>query len=103
VRFIPARFTPTASVFANKECGGVQILVTDRRSVNAVELGIEIARALQSLYSEGLAGRQNVEAAAPSATLSGVKELKEVSAIRTSWVETREKFAQRREKYLIYP
>ncbi|MEA3212188.1 MAG: hypothetical protein QOE70_5245 [Chthoniobacter sp.] len=34
VRFIPTRFTPASSVFAGQDCGGVQILITDRDSLN---------------------------------------------------------------------
>jgi len=33
-----------------QECGGVRILVTDRNLLDAPELGIEVAAALQSLY-----------------------------------------------------
>ena len=39
VRFYPVRFTPTASKFANEECQGVFIVVTDREAVRPVRVG----------------------------------------------------------------
>ena len=50
MRFYPVRFTPTSSKYANEECQGVFIIVTDRAALRPVRLGIEIAAALNSLY-----------------------------------------------------
>ena len=50
VRFIPLRFKPTASVFKNEECNGVNIVITDRDRFKSVATGIEIAVALHSLF-----------------------------------------------------
>ncbi len=102
VRFMPVRFTPTASVFANKECKGVQIIVTDRNNLNCVDVGVELGRALQRLAS----GSWNPEKAARllfhPATLAGIQEVKELSALHALWVPAREEFAKRREKFLLY-
>ncbi len=50
VRFVPIRFTPKASVFQGEECGGVNILITDRALLRPVTVGMEIAVALRKLY-----------------------------------------------------
>src|SRR6185295_18220005 len=50
VRFVPLRFKPNASVFKNEECGGINIIVTDRSAFRALLAGIEIASALRTLY-----------------------------------------------------
>jgi len=50
VRFIPVRFTPKSSVFKNEECGGVNIVITDRARFQSVRTGIELAVALHSLF-----------------------------------------------------
>ena len=50
VRFVPAFFTPAASVFAGERCGGVQMLVTDRDALNAVAVGLTLAVTLRRLY-----------------------------------------------------
>ncbi len=52
VSFIPVHFTPTASVFAHQPCGGVQILVTDRDRLNAVQVGLTLAVTLRRLYAD---------------------------------------------------
>ncbi len=49
-RFYPLRFTPTASKFANEECQGVFIVVTDRNALRSVRLGVELASALTKLF-----------------------------------------------------
>jgi uncharacterized protein YbbC (DUF1343 family)/CubicO group peptidase (beta-lactamase class C family) len=50
VRFIPVRFKPSTSVFKNEECGGVNVVITDRSNFRSVRTGIEVAVALHSLY-----------------------------------------------------
>jgi uncharacterized protein YbbC (DUF1343 family)/CubicO group peptidase (beta-lactamase class C family) len=50
VRFVPVRFTPTSSNYANLSCGGVNIILTVRDGVDAPELGLEIAATLLKLY-----------------------------------------------------
>lgn len=50
VRFYPVRFTPASSKYANQECQGVFIIVTDRTAMRAVRVGVEIASAVSRLY-----------------------------------------------------
>jgi len=100
VRFIPVRFTPTASVFANKECGGVQIVVTDRKALNAVDVGMEIARALQNQAGKDWKAEKLATLLLHPATVQGILAMHDLSALKTSWVEKREAFAARRQKYL---
>jgi uncharacterized protein YbbC (DUF1343 family) len=50
VRFIPVNFVPMSSNYAHEQCGGVNIILTDRNALDAPELGIEIASALQKVY-----------------------------------------------------
>ena len=52
VRFVPVSFTPDSSIYANQRCGGVNIVVTARDSLDAPELGLEIAAALKQLFPE---------------------------------------------------
>jgi len=50
VRFVPIRYKPNASTFKDQDCGGINIIVTDRNAFNAVRTGIEIAAGLRKLY-----------------------------------------------------
>ena len=43
VRFVPVRFTPTASTFKDQPCGGVSVLITDWDRLNAVDTGLTLA------------------------------------------------------------
>ena len=52
VQFTPVRFTPTSSVFKNEACGGVRIAITDRLTLQSVDVGVAVACALQRLYPE---------------------------------------------------
>ena len=50
IRFVPIRFKPNASVFKDQQVGGVNFVVTDRKTFRAVRTGIEIAVALRKLF-----------------------------------------------------
>src|ERR1051326_5745529 len=51
VRFVPTTFTPVAGQkYGGQICGGVNIVVVDRNTLDPPELGIELASALRKLY-----------------------------------------------------
>jgi len=50
VRFVPIRYKPNASTFKGEDCGGLNIIVTDRNIFSSVRTGIEMAAALGKLY-----------------------------------------------------
>ena len=103
VRFYPVRFTPTASTFANQECQGVFIVITDRQALRPVRLGVEIASALVKLFP----GKLDVDAAArlfgSAAGLARIKAGDDAGgdcASRGRGAEARWRLL--RAKYLIY-
>lgn len=102
VRFYPMRFTPTASKFANEECQGVFIVVTDRQAVRPVRVGVEIASALWKLFP----GRLEIDLAArlfgSTAGLSRIKAGDDPAAIAASWSAAEARWRLARAKYLIY-
>ena len=49
-RFVPIVFTPSASNYAGERCEGVNLILLDRNTLEAPELGIELASALHKLY-----------------------------------------------------
>jgi uncharacterized protein YbbC (DUF1343 family) len=102
VRFVPVRFTPSASVHAKKECGGVRIYLDDWSRFESVRVGLTIATALRKLHPKDwetkrynvllghVALHEAVEKGDPAEKLlrrasEGVKEFQEV-----------------RKKYLLY-
>ncbi|HEY7055468.1 MAG TPA: exo-beta-N-acetylmuramidase NamZ domain-containing protein, partial [Vicinamibacterales bacterium] len=50
IRFYPVRFTPISSKYANQECQGVFLIVSDRNALRPVRVGLEIAAALNARY-----------------------------------------------------
>ena len=50
VRFLPAFFTPSLSLYAGQLCGGVQIAVTDRRSFAPIKTAVALFYELKRLY-----------------------------------------------------
>jgi uncharacterized protein YbbC (DUF1343 family)/CubicO group peptidase (beta-lactamase class C family) len=101
-RFVPVRFTPTASVFKNKECGGVNIVVTERALFRPVSTGIEIAVALRRLYPNDWKVDDYMRLLVNSEALERVKRGETPDAIVSSWKPTLDRFRQVREHFLIY-
>ena len=102
VRFYPVTFTPSSSVFANQECSGVFIVVTDRLAVKPVRVGTEIASALVKLFP----GRLNVSDAArlfgSTADLSRISGGDDPATIAASWGAAEANWRRLRAKYLLY-
>lgn len=102
VRFVPIKFAPTASTFANQPCGGVNVVITDRSKFEPLRTGFEIAAALRRLYPKDwkadgylrLLGSQSTH----QALLDG-RTAAEIEAVARSGVED---FMHRTSQFLIY-
>jgi uncharacterized protein YbbC (DUF1343 family)/CubicO group peptidase (beta-lactamase class C family) len=102
VRFVPVRFTPQASRFTNEECGGVNIVITDRGAFKPVATGVEIAYQLNRLYSTTWKVDDALRLIVNKAALTALKEGKTPSAIAATWQEGLAQFARIRQRYLLY-
>ncbi len=103
VRFVPVRFTPSSSNYAHEHCGGVNLVVTDRDSLDAPELGLEIASALHRLYpAEFKTERLNV-LIRNEATIKALLADEDPRRIEENWQDADDAFLKAREKYLLYP
>jgi uncharacterized protein YbbC (DUF1343 family)/CubicO group peptidase (beta-lactamase class C family) len=102
IRFYPVRFTPTASKYANEECQGVFMMVTDRVALRPVRVGAEIAAALSKLYGS----KYEIDSAArlfgSPANLASLKSGVDPSNIASSWGQAEARWRLLRAKYLIY-
>ena len=52
IRFYPITFTPKSSKYANEECQGVFMVITNRAALQPARVGLEIVGALSSLFGE---------------------------------------------------
>jgi uncharacterized protein YbbC (DUF1343 family)/CubicO group peptidase (beta-lactamase class C family) len=102
VRFVPLRFTPKASKFANEECGGVNIVITDRQAFRPVATGTEIAYQLHRLYSNVWKVDDYLRLLVNRDTLAALKEGKTAGEIMAKWQKGLAEFKQTRQKYLLY-
>jgi uncharacterized protein YbbC (DUF1343 family)/CubicO group peptidase (beta-lactamase class C family) len=102
VRFVPVRFTPRSSVFKNEECGGVNVIVTDRSRFQSVSTGLEMAVALHRLFP----GDWNVDdysrLLVNADALERLGRGDSAEAIVNSWRPSLADFRRSRTKYLLY-
>ena len=102
IRFYPVRFTPTASKYANQECGGVFMVVTDRSAVHPVRVGLEIAATLHKLHG----AKYELEAAerlfGSKEGLARVRAGDDPATVVSSWAAGEAHWRQMRNKYLLY-
>jgi len=102
VTFIPIRFTPSASVHEGEPCGGVNIIVIDRRKFRAVPLGIDIARVLHELYPKQFPLAKVGRLLCHPSTIEALGQGKTLAQIEALWRTGLAKFTLRRAKYLLY-
>jgi uncharacterized protein YbbC (DUF1343 family) len=102
VRFVPLRFTPATAVYANESCGGVNIMLTDRNALDAPEMGLEIASALQSLYPHQFRIAAMNTLMVNKASLDAVAAGEDPRRIAEDWRERIDEFEKIRAKYLLY-
>ena len=102
VRFYPVSFTPSASKYAGERCQGVHLVITDRRALRPVRVGLEIAAMLHRLHGEQYA-------LAAAETLFGSREgLARVRAgddpggIAAGWAADESRWRRLRARYLLY-
>jgi uncharacterized protein YbbC (DUF1343 family) len=102
VRFVPVRFTPSASVFKGKECHGVNIILTDRENSDVVDVGITIALKLEQLYPKEFGLDKFNRLMVHKPTVEAIRNGKSLAQIKSLWGAELNEFKARREKYLIY-
>lgn len=102
VRFVPIRYTPNASVFKNEQCGGVNIIVTDRNAFRPLLTGIEMALALRKLYPNDWKIDSYLRLLVNADTLERVKRGESARDIVGSWNESLQEFRRARAEVLLY-
>lgn len=101
-RFVPIRFTPRSSVFANEACGGINIIITNRSVFKPVACGIEIACQLRKLYPDNWKIDNYIRLLANRAVFEDLRSGKSSAEIISSWDSALNEFRNRRQKYLLY-
>ncbi len=102
VRFVPVRFTPKASVFQGQECGGLNLIITDRVQFRPVQTGLEIAHALRQLYPNDWKLDAYARLLASTETLERIRRGDAPSDIASSWAKQLAEFRRARARALLY-
>lgn len=102
VQFLWVNRTPVSSVFANKPCQGIDILVTDREKLDPLRLGVGLALALREVHGDIWQVDRMKNLLVNQGTLDMIKEGKSLDNILASFQAGLEEFRIRREKVLLY-
>ena len=102
VRFVPRRFTPTASTFKNQECAGVNLIIVDRARFNSVRAGLEIAAALREMYPNDWKIDDYQKLLVNAETFAQIKRGDQPAQIEKSWNAQIEAYKKRRAQFLLY-
>ena len=102
VRFTPIRFRPESSVFKDTDCEGVQILITNRAQLNALNIGFAIASVLRSEYPSQWKVEGYARLLADEQVLALVRQAGTSRDIRSFFEHELNEFQGRRKKFLLY-
>ena len=106
VRFLPAFFTPSLSLYAGQLCGGVQIAVTDRRSFAPVKTAVALFYELKRLYPNKFTITNAGKKYCGLHLLTGCTQLTDLSQTAQDYFTRIEKesrqFSGIRKQYLLY-
>lgn len=102
VRFVPIRFAPNASVYKNEQCGGVNIIVTDRAAFRPLLVGMELALAMRKLYPNEWKIDNYQRLLVNADTLERIKRGEPARQIVDSWNDGLAEFRRARAEVLLY-
>jgi uncharacterized protein YbbC (DUF1343 family) len=102
VRFVPLRFTPKSSVHKDVECGGVNIIITDRAIFEPVITGLEIAAQLKKLFPKDFSTERFNRLLVNQKTFDAFRQGADARAMRQVWQTELDGFRAIRRKYLLY-
>jgi uncharacterized protein YbbC (DUF1343 family)/CubicO group peptidase (beta-lactamase class C family) len=102
VRFVPITFTPSSSNYSGEQCEGVSILLLGRNTLDAPELGIELASALHKLYPNDFKIDRMTELLINQSAFDAIVAGQDPRRIAQDWQERLEGFVALRGKYVLY-
>ncbi len=102
VRFVPIHFTPASGLHQGELCGGAELVITDRATLNSMLIGFEIAAALAKLYPDHFKIDGILPLLGNSAAIARLKNGDAPTRVMGDIDPELEAFLAMRAKYLIY-
>lgn len=99
VRCYPVEFTPVSSNFSGKTVQGVHFIVTNRDIFSSSRLGLELARALATLYPGKIALDSNKNLVGSGGVMRALAASEDAAPMAESSITG---FMELRQKYLLY-
>jgi uncharacterized protein YbbC (DUF1343 family) len=102
VRFMARRFRPTASVFKDEDCQGLDIQLIDRDALDSVRMGLELLHATMKFHPGRFDIGEVMRLLGNDDAAERLKRGETGSAVFKSYASDLAQFRKTREKYLIY-
>lgn len=102
VRFVPVRFTPRVSVHKEVECGGVNIVITDRTRFEPVLTGLEMAAQIRKLFGAAFNSDRFLRLLVSQKVFDAFLQGADGRAMRMVYESDLDGFLAVRRKYLLY-
>jgi len=103
VAFEPVTFVPESYLFAGEKCHGLRLSITDRRQLQPVRLGLEIAILLRKLFGEAWRGESYNRLLGNQKVAEAIEAGKSYEEIEPLFQNELQEFKARRCRYLLYP
>ena len=102
VRFVPVVFTPSSGTATGERCEGVNLIVLDRNTLDAPELGIELASAMHKFYPADFKLERMGDLLVNQSALQAISAGDDPRRIAEEWEAGLQRFIEIRKKYLLY-
>ncbi len=102
VTFVPVRFSPTASKHEGKSCSGINVVITDWRSFEAVRTGLHVACALRALHPDDWDTSRLDWLLKHQPSCAAILAGTAADTIVATWQKDLELFRIRRKPFLLY-
>jgi uncharacterized protein YbbC (DUF1343 family) len=102
IRFYPITFTPKSSKYANEECHGVFMVITNRDALRPVRVGIEIASALFAQYRDNYEPNNMWRLIGSEPLVERLKQGEDPASMAAGWADDEARWRRLRAKHLLY-
>jgi uncharacterized protein YbbC (DUF1343 family) len=102
VTFKNQPFIPVSGLYSGQRCGGVGMRITDRQTVRAMRVGLEIAAILKKLYPDKFDPEKLLLLVGNAETIRQLQAGVPPDKIVTSWSADLASFEALRRKYFLY-
>ncbi|MFK7821092.1 MAG: exo-beta-N-acetylmuramidase NamZ domain-containing protein [Planctomycetaceae bacterium] len=103
VRFVPLRFTPESSKYEGQQCGGVNIVITNRRAFEPIGTGLAIGQLLLRLYPNDWDTKSLNRLLGCRKVCDGLLAGQTPNELAKLWEAELRNFMARRASFLLYP